>query len=242
VISSFQSSRTALLCQQKITTVGNSKSDLEIIFLLAEKLGLSEKFWKTPEEMYDYLLKPAGLTFKELKKQRRLEKPLEFEGYKKAGFATPSGKIELKSSLLEKYGSEPIPTYVPVQKTDKAYPFIMTTGARVPFFRHTENRSNPLLLSLWKHPTIFINTMDAEKLKIKEGQKVRISTEAGESIQYAKLRIGMPEGVVQVIPGWKNEGNINLTVPWKNFAQGIGSVPMRNIPCKLEPIQESTDE
>lgn len=247
VISSFQSSRTALLCQQKMASVGESKSDIEIIFLLAKKLGLAEKFWDNPEEMYNYMLKSAGETLSTLKKKRRLEKPLTYEEYKTKGFKTPSGKVELKSSILEQYGFEPLPKYQPVEDPEilnekHDYPYVMTTGGRVPFFRHSENRNNKFLRSLWERPTIFINTEDAELLKIQEGSQIKVSTEVGESVQYASLKVGIPKGVVQVIPGWEGEGNINLTVPWKNFAKGIGTVPMRNIRCKIELIEESVNE
>lgn len=241
VIPSFQSSRTSLLCQQKVTSLGQSKSDLEIIFMLAGKLGLSDKFWETPEQMYDYLLKPAGETLASLKRLRRIEKPVDFQSYKKTGFATRSGKVELASSALKEYGFPSLPEYEPAESPEAAresaeFPFVMTTGARLPFFRHTENRNNPTLRSMWRNPSVFINTVDAGNLGVGDGQIVKIVTEAGESTQHVVLSDGMAEGFIQVIPGWGGDGNINLTVPWKNFARGIGSVPMRYIRCRVDPV------
>ncbi|MBP1742424.1 MAG: hypothetical protein H6Q48_4717, partial [Deltaproteobacteria bacterium] len=39
--------------------------------------------------------------------------------------------------------------------------------------------------------------------------------------------------VVQATPGWRGKANINRVIPWNQFAEGIGSVPMRGILCRI---------
>ena len=56
------------LVQQKITRVGECRSDYEILRDLARKLGFGEHFWDTEEQCLDFILEPAGITFDEFRK------------------------------------------------------------------------------------------------------------------------------------------------------------------------------
>ena len=71
---------------------------------------------------------------------------------KKTGFATPSGKVEMSSSVLEKLGYDPLPFYEkppesPVRTPDvaKDFPLILTTGGWA---------SRSLLCKIYKVQTI----------------------------------------------------------------------------------------
>ena len=120
---------------------------MDIVNELARRLGLGNKFWKDEESLYDYLLGPTGLAFAEFKTQKRLYAPLEFHQHEKKGFKTPSGKVELYSSILEKHGCAPLPVYSePFQSTlstpdlAQEFPLIMTSGRR-PCFRQPHRRT-----------------------------------------------------------------------------------------------------
>ena len=85
---------------------------------LAIRLGFGEYFpWKSEEELADYRLKPLGITFKEAATERYIigsSEPWTYETInpktgEPTGFATPSGKIELYSNVLEKLGYDPLP-------------------------------------------------------------------------------------------------------------------------------------
>jgi hypothetical protein len=59
---------------------------------------------------------------------------------------TPTGKVELYSTILEKLGYDPLPSYekppeTPVSQPElaKKYPFILITGARFRPMHHSEN-------------------------------------------------------------------------------------------------------
>ena len=67
----------------------------------------------------------------------------EYRKYEKEGFPTPTGKVELYSTIMEKWGYDPLPGYretpeSPVSKPEmvKEYPYILITGARSPVFYH----------------------------------------------------------------------------------------------------------
>jgi anaerobic selenocysteine-containing dehydrogenase len=240
LISSFQVCPTYTLAQQKAVELPEARSDVQIVCDLARRLGFGDRFWDNPEALYDSLLKPAGIRFTDLKRQRRIHAPLSYRSYEKNGFNTPSGKVELFSSLLEQSGSEPLPGYAqPFAASGEtpgaeAYPFVLTTGWRLPVYRHTENRQNPLLHEIHPRPGILIHPATAQSLGIAEGDPVTVTTRVGWATLHAVFMLGIHPDVVQAQPGWPGEANINRAVPWDRFAEGVGSVPMRGIPCRIE--------
>jgi len=241
IISSFQTSYTYTIVQQKAVTLAEARSDVEIVIDLANRLGLGEYFWKDPEDLYNHLLEPIGLTLRELQAKRRIYAPLSFWQYEKAGFKTPSGKIELFSSLMAENGCKPLPPYTepfesPTSTPELArdYPYILTTGGRVPFFRHTENRQNPILREMCPKPPVFIHPETAARHGIGDGDKMVIETKTGMASGYARLTEGLQPDVIQASPGWWGEENINLVIPWGQYAEGIGTVSMRGILCRVK--------
>ncbi len=239
VISSFQSSYTHTIAQQKVTTLAKARSDVDIVIDLAHRLGLGDKFWKDETAMYDEQLAPAGLSLSEFNDRKRLYAPLEFERYKKNGFKTPSGKVEIYSSVFEKNGCAPLPTYSepfqsPLETPELAqkYPLIMTSGRR-PFFRHSENRQNPLLREQCPSSPVRIHPQTAKNLGIGDGDPVLIETPTGSARAVSELTEGLQPDVIQTMPGWWGEENINNIIPWNDFAPGIGTVSMHSIMCRL---------
>jgi len=238
VISSFQTSLEYTVIQQKCASIGESRSDVEIIGDLADRLGVGEFFWKDAEALYDYLLEPTGLTLKQAIAGRRLHAPLTYGRYRKAGFKTPSGKVELYATALEKKGCDPLPqgsvqTIPVVPPVDDAYPFQLSSGARSIFFRHTENRRNPWLIAQCPEPVVYINSDTARALGITEGDLVEVSTPTGSAWLRARLESGLDPDFVEAVPGWEGRGNINRALGWEEFAEGIGTVPMRGIKCMI---------
>ena len=80
---------------------------------------------------------PEGVRFGKPEEYRKYERGL-LRGDGKPGFATPSGKVEIASSLLAKYGHEALPVYVeptegPLASPElaKRFPLVLNTGARI---------------------------------------------------------------------------------------------------------------
>jgi len=91
---------------------GECWDDRKMIFELAKRMGV-EIPWNSVEEFNDWTLQEVGITFKELQNKRaqQISFPLRYEKYKKDGFKTPSGKIELYSESLKSSGYNPLPSY-----------------------------------------------------------------------------------------------------------------------------------
>ncbi len=127
----------AVYAQPVIEPLGESRSDVEIIFALADKLGLpygpgeqprdgtylpsgAPDFGAAFEEAMDWILQPSGMTVAQLKQHPGgmpvpNALPTTFKKYEDGGFPTPSGKMEFASTLMEKYsdveGIDPLPLF-----------------------------------------------------------------------------------------------------------------------------------
>ena len=123
--------------------------------------------------------------------------------------ATPSGKVELKSSILEKLGCDPLPHYIepPFSSAAKPeladeYPLILIAGGgSMPFF-HSEHRENTRIRLLKPYPRVAINPALAAKLSIKANELVWIETPIGRIKQKAFITKAVPPDVVQAERGW----------------------------------------
>jgi len=246
VISSFQTSLDHTVLQRKCASMGDSRSDVDIICDLARRLGLGQLFWKNSEELYDYLLSPTGLSFRQALEKRRLYAPLKFGNYLKSGFKTPSGKVELVSSILaaKRCASLPPGTASGGQgletalSKDEEYPLDFSTGARSIFFRHTENRQNPWLRAQQPNPLVYLHPSAAMSRGIADGNLVEVSTPTGSALLRARLERELAPDFVEAVPGWGGAGNINNALGWDRFAEGIGTVPMRGLKCQVRKVAD----
>jgi anaerobic selenocysteine-containing dehydrogenase len=111
--------------------------------------------------------------------------------------------------LTKEIGPFTLPTYTeppegPIAQPERAkeYPFISTTGRRIPVYFHNEHRQLPWCRENWPVPRIEINPTDAEKLGIKQGDWVWIQTERTKIRQVADLYYGIRPGTVNLEHSW----------------------------------------
>jgi len=255
--------------QKAIEPVGECRDDNEVLFELIRRMGLKMPFPVTTyREFLDYRLKELGLTFDEFKKkgyifsdtiERRYEKGL-FRDDGKPGFKTPTGKCELYSTLLERFGYDPLPNYVeppvsPYSTPDlaKEYPLILITGARHISSYQTMGHNIPHLRELLPHPLIEIHPETAAKLGIKDGDWVYIETPL--SSEKVKMKAALTPGIhPQVVSAqalwWYPEGetfekrafepNINVLIPLKppyGYEPIVGTNVMRGVLCKIRKAE-----
>lgn len=243
---------TVVQVQQKVTEIEECWSDLKILNTLSKKLGLDSYFWNSEEEALNELLKPMGVTFKELRKIGVICQSKRYRTYKKGGFKTPSGKVELYSQQLKDWGSDPLPTYYELPETPysnpelaKEYPLIFTSCKVAPF-RHSGGRQVDTLRSTHPEPVVIIHPATAQKLGMAEGDWVYIETKRGRIKQKASLSTGIDMRVVVVDYAWwfPEEGssslygwaksNINILTDSKPpYSRELGSGNLRGILCKV---------
>jgi anaerobic selenocysteine-containing dehydrogenase len=243
--------------RQKVAQVGECWSNQKMINELAKKLGFGEYFWDDVEEALDLILRPAGFTFEELRRLGGIKVGREYRKYEREGFKTPSGKAEIYSTLFEKWGHEPLPTYheppeTPYSAPDltRDYPFILTSWHLSPY-HHSDNRHLAVLRGVEPEPIIEIHPKTAAELGIEEGDRVYIETQRGRIKQRAVLTEGIdprvvgvsygwwfPEQGVENLHGWQ-ESNINvLTSSEAPYNPEIGSTILRGILCRVYKVPE----
>lgn len=238
--------------RQKVAQVGECWPDQKMINELGKRLGYEEYFWEDVEEALDIILKPAGITFAELKQIGGIKVGREYRKYERTGFNTPSGKAELYSTLFEKWGHDPLPTYHEPPETShsapeltKDYPLILTSWHLYPY-HHSDNRYLATLRGIEPEPIAELHPETARSLEVKNGDQVYIETKRGRIKQKVLITeaidpkvVGVsyawwfPEKGVESLHGWK-ESNINiLTESEPPYNPQVGSTNLRGILCRV---------
>ena len=138
------------LRQPLVAPRGEARSDLQIVFDLATRLGLGAHFWDGDiDAAFRHQLAPSGITLEELRAHPegvRVPLATRYRKYADTGFATPSRKVELYSATLAAHGYSPLPTFEepltsPRSRPDLAdrYPLVLSCAKSL-FFCETQHR------------------------------------------------------------------------------------------------------
>lgn len=235
-----------------IKPLHDSRSDVDIIYALAAKLGLEDTLFKAGfEASLDWMLAPAGFGTAELKPHpggMPVPKPVipEPKKYLKGGFKTPSGKLEFKSTLLERYdreGYDALPVYRPSRQSvaaspelAKEYPLVFSTGARLPMFVHTRTFRLPWTASLRPQAAADINPEDGARLGIKHGDAIRIVTPKGSIAVKANLTHMVMPGVVHMYHGYP-QANVNKMIDGDYLDPISGFPGFKSLLCRVEKVK-----
>ncbi len=163
---------------------GEARPDPEWINELANKVGLGEHFWNNWQDCFDYVLKPSGLTWQDLKEKRMLRRDRKYEKYEEGIFKTPSGKVEFYSQSLKDLGYSPMPSFPEISKflfeATEEFPLLMFNGKEAAYmltgYKHVQYARK-----LRPHPTVDLNPETAKKYGLKKGDWIYIEIEEGES-------------------------------------------------------------
>lgn len=196
------------------------RSDYEIFRDLAIRLGQKE-MWEdeTFEAACERTLTPTGMdwnTYCELgictvppRPYKHLE--VNADG-KPKGFATPSGKIELVSSLLTELGGEGLPQphenrrlctegFVKDREEEGWKHIKLITGARKQPYNASMYMNNPSFRAQYPRPLIEMSENTARSLGFEKGNIAKIATDQGEA-NFAVDIINMVDDVVHADYGW----------------------------------------
>jgi len=250
----------------KIVQVGETKSDEQIILELGKRLNPKAFPWHNVEEMLDSLLKPARVTFAQLR-ERGIPHyyPFEYRKHEKRhmsgekGFDTENGKFNLSLPPFAMLGLDPLPFYeeppqspLSTPELAKEYPLILTTGARPWAFFHSEQRQIPELREIHPDPTVEIHPDTARSLDIDDGDWVWIENNYGKCRQKARLTRTIHPRVVNADHAWWFpekpgpepslfgvwESNINQLLPLGQCGPSGLCAPYRSNICKVYRVGE----
>ncbi len=233
------------LIQPAIDPVGESRTEWDIYAALADRLGFGDLFWNGNfNKCADYILEPLEITSADLCQEPAglppPQTPRPERDYETAGFQTASGKVEMASSVLAEHGLDSLPVYMepaesPVSRPDlaKEYPLVMTSGARVMAYTHSQFRNIPRLRKLMPDPLVDINPVDAKARGIKDGYTVTISTPRGTIKMKARVTDTILAGVVSLPHQWPGEANVNLLVDDQTLDPISGFLPYKSQLCEV---------
>jgi len=210
------------LVEPAIEPVGETWPEWKIYSELAKRLGFGDLFWEGDiEKCFNYILEPTGLTVEELRnKPAGVTYPVPVKAprhYEKVRFETPSGKVEIRSSILERHGYELLPFYKepvesPLSRPDLAnkYPLVLTTGARTINFTHSQHRNLERLRKNVPEPLLEINPTDAGLRNMQSGDVVHVTSPRGRVKVKANVTDTILAGVVHLPHHWPDETNANI--------------------------------
>jgi formate dehydrogenase (coenzyme F420) alpha subunit len=233
-----------VMLRKKIIDYEECWPDLKFWFELAHRLGYAEHFpWKTIEEAIDYILEPSGFSVQKLTEelpQGVTYGQVKYKEYESQGFPTPSGKVELYSETLAGLGYHPMPTFgeppeSPESTPDLAreYPLILTTGARILEFCHSQHRNIPMLRRRSPEPVAEIDPATATKYGIADGDMVTVSTVRGSIEIKARVTEDIMPDVVCISHGW-DEANVNMLTSQQPADPIIGYPAFKSLLCRVE--------
>jgi len=240
---------------------GEARSDLQIVFALATRLGLGEQFWDGDiDGGWQHQLAPSGITLEQLRAEPagvRLPLETRHRKYAARGFPTPSGKVELFSETLTTIGQPALPTYVepatsPRSRPDLAQEFpLVLTCAKSLFFAESQHRQVADLRRSAPDPLVELHPDAAAQRGIAAGDWVRIVTPHGSVRSRAKLTANLDPAVVVAQHGWwqgcdelglpamppygPDSANLNLVLRATPGDPVSGSSPLRSTVCDVEP-------
>ena len=198
---------------------GEARSDTDIIFDLAQRLGLGAQFWNGDvEAAYRHQLAPMGLSPDDVRRAPGgVRVPLQTRYAKHAepapngvasGFATPSRKVELYSQTFLNHGYPPLPDFEeppigPVARPDLAERFpLVLTSAKSTLFCQTQHRTLPSLRKRALDPEVELHPSAAASRGIAARQWVAIETPEGSVRARARLNRDLDPRVVVGEHGW----------------------------------------
>jgi anaerobic selenocysteine-containing dehydrogenase len=247
--------------EKLVSPVGEAQNDYLILAALAKALGYGDRYPQSEEEMLKFVFDQSPVSLEELRSKPKgialPSPPMAYEKYKKgllrkdgkAGFETPSGRFEISSGLLRKYGYDPLPVYQepsegPLGSPElaKEFPLVLTTGTRIQSTFRSQHLNIPGLLKLQDKPNILIHPEDAEPRGIRDGDKVWVRTKRGRVPFYAKVTMRIVKGVIEANMGgggplqpqaWQ-EANVNELTDPENRDPISGFPAFKALLCQVE--------
>ncbi len=246
-----------------IQPVGESRQDFFIFTELARRLGYGHLFPQNQEELWDWAFSQRPDLLARLKEHGEgLPLPGAQAGYRKyetgglrpdgrPGFNTPSGKVEIASSILAKHGYDALPVYsVPTEGPESTpelmakYPLILNTGARIQSTFRSQHLNIPDLARYQPEPRVLINPADARRRGIADGDDVLVVSARGAVPYKAEVTADVLPGQVEANMGGGGPGqaehwekcNVNVLTDHENRDPISGFPVYKALLCDVKKV------
>lgn len=203
-----------MISEPVIDIQGEAISNHNLYKELARRMGFDDDCFLESEEdtiriALDSEVNPyfTGITYEGLKEHKFLRMTVNKEDIY-INPKTPTGKIEFYSPTMEEFGQ--VPKHVPL--SDNKYPFRFVPAPNHSFLNTTYGNVEKLR-KIEKHPVVSMNTIDAEKYGIIDGDNVILFNDRGE----CRLNVSVGN---EVLPGVL----VSNGLWWEDKANGYSTV------------------
>lgn len=183
--------RRVQMVNQAIAPLGNTKWDWQIICEVATRMGYPFLYASTAEVMQEVAtLTPsyAGISHSRLGSQG-LQWPVPNAEHPGTKFLH-EGKFSRGKGLFMSIDYQ-LPDEIP----DEEYPFLLSTGRKLSHYNIT-TRYSEALDSYSPEEYAELNPQDADRLKIDDGDKVKVASRRGELETKVRLTDRVPQGMI----------------------------------------------
>lgn len=209
--------------EKAIDPLYESKSDFDIVRLIAEVMGCGNLFTMTEEEVLELsceseIHKAYGISWDVLKEKQGMRYfPDPFIAWEGGKFTTPSGRAEFYAedptpNVDQGQDFDPskehLPTFRPPHEAwpenplHEKYPLVCMSER--PRYRvHSQWFNTPWLRELDPEPTVKINPIDAESRGIGDGDYVECFNERGHSVAKAVFNQAIRPGTLVYSKNWQ---------------------------------------
>jgi predicted molibdopterin-dependent oxidoreductase YjgC len=220
--SAFESEGTVTNSERRVQRVraalvppGNAKDDIWIIAELAKRLGHD---WGQPsandvwEEVRRLSPMHAGMSWERLEELGGIQWPCLDESHPGTQFLHARLWSEDPAEQGMKAPFSVVLYEPPVDELDEEYPFRLTTGRRLDSY-NTGVQSGGYTSPLRREETLDMSPEDAERLGIREGERVRILSRRGEVEAPVRLALGLRPGLLFMTLHFPDQVDVNnLTI------------------------------
>ena len=209
----------AMMTKPVIKPLFESKNDVQIYSELLPYLGLRDELLeKGYDACVDWILEGSGLTVEALQQAEGCVRAPNAQdyvpgSYVAGGMKTVSGKWEFHSNIVAKFTQShslnPLPTYVDCFSDDASpnlsekYPYILSTGTRIPNTIHSRLHEVPWARSLRPEPALEVSLTDADSLGLQDGDWVEVENPTGKLRIKAKVSGKIQSGNVHLVHGYR---------------------------------------
>ena len=143
---------------------------------------------------------------------------VDIDGTARAGFGTPSKKLELYSPTMTDwdFDEQAMPNYIPSHVhpgtiDNEQNEYVLVPTFRLPTLIHSRSANAKWLYELSNNNPVWIHTSDAARIGVESGDLVRVTTRIGYFVNRAWVTEGMRPGVVACshhLGRWRLKGGL----------------------------------
>jgi formate dehydrogenase alpha subunit len=185
--------------RKAVNPPGQAMADYDIFVALAKKMGLKGFEFNSGEDVWNDVRRctpsMAGISYARMEAPESVHWPCPAEEHP----GTPILHCEKFASADGKGHFFGIEYRTPAELADAEYPFTLMTG-RLLFHYHTRTQTGRAKMLDYEVPNgyVQINTEDAERLGIKNGEKIHLKSRRGEVDTLARVTDEVAPGVLMM--------------------------------------------